>query len=631
MTMLASREELNSLREKLRAEWAPDRRRVYVCMGTGCKACGGDEVVEALRAEVTKAGLDVDVDVSITGCHGFCERGTLVMIQPEGILYTRVTPRDVPLIVDRTLGQGEVLDRLLYDLPPPFERPEKKKARSTKKGERVPLAEDIPFYKHQERVVLGLNDRLDPTRIDEYIREGGYQALARVLAEMTPDQVIEEVTRAGLRGRGGGGFPTGRKWRVCRDAPGDEKYVICNADEGDPGAFMDRSLLEGNPHSVLEGMCIGAYAIGAKLGYIYIRSEYPLAVERLKIGLAQMRERGFLGDDILGSGFSFDLRIKEGAGAFVCGEETALIASIEGLRGMPTPKPPYPAIEGHNASPTNVNNVESWGNVPLIIERGADWFASLGTETSKGTKIFSLVGNVNNTGLVEVPMGMPIRELVEKIGGGVREGRRLKAVQTGGPSGGCIPDRLLDLPVDFESLAEVGSIMGSGGLVVMDEHTCMVDIARYFLAFTQSESCGKCPPCRVGTRAMLTILERICNGHGKPDDIERLEKLCHTVISTSLCGLGQSAPNPVLTTIKYFREEYEAHIHDKRCPGKTCKALIKYRIDPEYCPGCMVCKRSCPVEAISGDKKVAHVIDHDKCTLCGNCFDVCRFDAVVID
>jgi NADH-quinone oxidoreductase subunit F len=534
-------------------------------MGTGCKACGAGDLMERMREAISQAKLTEKVDVVMTGCHGFCERGALVMVHPEGILYTGVMPDDVPQIVGETVIRGKVVQRLLYQLP----------ARERgKKPTRIARAEDIPFYKNQMRVVLGLNGLIDPTRIDDYLRHDGYDALAKTLSEMSPEAVIDEVSRSGLRGRGGGGFPTGLKWKFCRAASGDQKYVICNADEGDPGAFMDRSLLEGNPHAVIEGMIIGAYAIGATGGYVYIRAEYPLAIERLKIALDQARKAGLLGDDILGSGVSFDIKIKEGAGAFVCGEETALIGSIEGNRGMPRPRPPFPANSGLFAKPTNINNVETWGNVPLIVRRGADWYAALGTAESRGTKIFSLVGKVNNTGLVEVPMGMPLWQLVEDVGGGVKGGGKLKAVQTGGPSGGCLPARMMDIPIEYETLAKAGSIMGSGGLVVLDEATCMVDLARYFLTFTQSESCGKCTPCRVGTQEMLGVLERICDGGGQPDDVKLLVELGESIKKASLCGLGQTAPNPALTTIKYFPEEYEEHIRDKHCRAAVCKGLV---------------------------------------------------------
>ena len=564
MTKLALCSDLDALRAELEASYDPEKHRVAVCMGTGCKACGGDEIVGSLEKALKKAKLHDKVEVLKTGCRGFCENGALVSVRPLGTLYSRVSPDDIPDIVDRTLKRGELVERLLYEKP----------GAPGKTSERVAAEREIPFYRRQVRIVLGMNDRIDPTRIEDYIREGGYAALAKALFEMTPDRIIDEVQRSGLSGRGGGGFPTGRKWRFCRDAEGDVKYVICNADEGDPGAFMDRSLLEGNPHSVLEGMSIGARAIGAAHGYIYIRAEYPLAIERLRIAIDQMRERGLLGENILGSDFSFDIVIKEGAGAFVCGEETALIASIEGRRGMPKSRPPFPAVKGLFGKPTNINNVETWGNVPHIITGGADAYAARGTEGSKGTKIFSLVGQVNNTGLVEVPMGMTLRELVYEVGGGVKGGRALKAVQSGGPSGGCIPAHMMHLPIDYESLTQAGSIMGSGGLVVMDETTCMVDLARYFVRFTENESCGKCAPCRLGTRQMRMILDDICEGRGTEESIAQLEALGAAVGKGSLCGLGQTAPNPVLTTIKYFRDEYLAHVREKRCPAGVCEPLF---------------------------------------------------------
>jgi NADH-quinone oxidoreductase subunit F len=576
MTALASRGKLDALRAELVASFDPHKKRVFVCMGTGCKACGGNEIVESLHKTLKAAKLQDDVEVVTTGCRGFCENGALVAVRPPAALYCHVKADDVPDIVEKTVARGLVIDRLLYEMPgvvPGIP------------GRRFPREETIPFYAHQDRLVLGMNDRINPARIEDYIREGGYAGFAKALFDMTPDRIIDEVQRSGLRGRGGGGFPTGNKWKFCRAAKGDEKYVICNADEGDPGAFMDRSLLEGNPHAVLEGMMIGALAIGASHGYIYIRAEYPLAIERLKIAIGQMRERGLLGDGILGSAFSFDIIIKEGAGAFVCGEETALIASIEGRRGMPTARPPFPANKGLFGKPTNINNVETWGNVPHIITAGADAYAARGTERSKGTKIFSLVGKVNNTGLVEVPMGMTLRQLVYEIGGGVKGGRALKAVQSGGPSGGCIPASMMHLPIDYESLAQAGSIMGSGGLVVMDETTCMVDLARYFVSFTEKESCGKCAPCRLGTRQMRMILDDICEGRGTEQSIEQLESLGRAIGKGSLCGLGQTAPNPVLTTIKYFREEYLAHVREKRCPAGVCQPLFV-----------ATCSNGCPSE-----------------------------------
>jgi NADH-quinone oxidoreductase subunit F len=565
MTRLAVRADLDAVRARLTGSFDPDRPRVFVCMGTGCKATGGDAILAGFQASLEQAGLDHEVDLVMTGCRGFCENGALVAVRPHGTLYCRVSPEDIPEIVERTIGRHEVVERLNYEMPP---------AAGQTSGRRVAAEEAIPFYQHQQRVVLGMNDRIDPTRIEDYIREGGYAALATALFDMSPDGVIDQVERAGLRGRGGGGFPTGRKWRLARAAEGDIKYVVCNADEGDPGAFMDRSILEGNPHSVLEGMAVGARALGAGQGYIYIRAEYPLAIERLRIAMDQMRGWGLLGESILGSDFSFDIVIKEGAGAFVCGEETALIASIEGRRGMPTARPPFPAVKGLFGRPTNINNVETWANIPHILTGGADAYAARGTDGSKGTKIFSLVGQVNNTGLVEVPMGMSLRELVYEVGGGIKGGRELKAVQSGGPSGGCIPAHMMHLPIDYESLAEAGSIMGSGGLVVMDETTCMVDLARYFVKFTENESCGKCVPCRLGTRQMRMILDDICEGRGTEQSLAQLESLSQAVRKGSLCGLGQTAPNPVLTTLRYFRDEYLAHVLEKRCPAGVCESLF---------------------------------------------------------
>lgn len=576
MTKLAIRADLDALRAQLAASFDSHKRRIFVCMGTGCKACGGDEILAGFDKALKRARLHDQVEVVMTGCRGFCEHGALVAVRPPGTLYCRVSAADISDIVGKTVARGEVIERLLYQMPGVV---------PGMPGRRIAAEEAIPFYQHQVRVVLGMNDRIDPTRIEDYIREGGYAGFAKALFDMSPDQVIDEVQRAGLRGRGGGGFPTGQKWKFCRAAPGGVKYVICNADEGDPGAFMDRSLLEGNPHAVLEGMAIGALAIGSSHGYVYIRAEYPLAIERLRTAIDQMRERGLLGENILGSGFSFDIIIKEGAGAFVCGEETALIASIEGRRGMPMARPPFPAVKGLFGKPTNINNVETWGNVPHIITDGADTYAARGTEGSKGTKIFSLVGKVNNTGLVEVPMGMPLRQLVYEIGGGVKGGRALKAVQSGGPSGGCIPAHMMHLPIDYESLAQAGSIMGSGGLVVMDDTTCMVDLARYFVRFTENESCGKCAPCRLGTRQMRMILDDICEGRGTEQSIAQLESLGDAVCKGSLCGLGQTAPNPVLTTIRYFRDEYLAHVREKRCPAGVCQPLFV-----------ATCSNGCPSE-----------------------------------
>ncbi len=565
MTKLTARADLDAARARVTREFDADRRRVFVCMGTGCKAAGGDAILGGFEEALKRARLDHGVDLVMTGCRGFCENGALVAVRPQGTLYCRVRPDDIPEIIENTIGRGEVVERLTYELPP---------AAGQTAPRRIAAEEAIPFYQHQMRVVIGMNDRIDPTRIEDYIREGGYAALAKAMFEMSPDQIIDEMDRAGLRGRGGGGFATGQKWRFARAAASEIKYVICNADEGDPGAFMDRSILEGNPHSVLEGMAVGARAIGAAQGYIYIRAEYPLAIERLRVAIGQMRGWGLLGENILGSGFSFDVVIKEGAGAFVCGEETALIASIEGRRGMPTARPPFPAVKGLFGRPTSINNVETWANVPHIITGGADAYAARGTEGSKGTKIFSLVGQVNNTGLVEVPMGMSLRELVYEVGGGIKGGRDLKAVQTGGPSGGCIPAHMMHLPIDYESLQEAGSIMGSGGLVVMDETTCMVDLARYFVTFTQNESCGKCVPCRLGTQQMRMILDDICDGRGTEQSLAQLEALGQAVSKGSLCGLGQTAPNPVLTTLRYFRDEYLAHVLEKRCPAGACESLF---------------------------------------------------------
>jgi NADH:ubiquinone oxidoreductase subunit F (NADH-binding)/Pyruvate/2-oxoacid:ferredoxin oxidoreductase delta subunit/(2Fe-2S) ferredoxin len=537
-----------------------------------------------------------------------------VVIEPEGIFYTGVGPDDVGEILDETVEKKEIIERLVY--------------KDVRDGQSFPLESDVPFYKKQQRQILSQNEQVDPRKIEDFIAIGGYSALAKVLRG-TPEQVIEEVVKSGLRGRGGAGFSAGRKWQLCRAAPGSPKYLICNADEGDPGAYMDRSVLEGNPHSVIEGMLIGAYGIGAAKGFVYVRMEYPLAIEHASIAIRQAREHGLLGKDILGSGFDFDRHISRGAGAFVCGEETALMASIEGRRGMPRPRPPYPAESGLWGKPTNINNVETWANVPLVLRGGGEAYAGTGTETSKGTKIFSLVGKISKTGLVEVPMGITLREIVEDIGGGVPDGKRLKAVQTGGPSGGCIPEEHLDAPVDYDNLAKLGSIMGSGGLIVMDETTCMVDVAHYFLNFTQDESCGKCVPCRVGTRQMAGILERIKRGEGRPEDLGKLEQLAETVRTTSLCGLGQTAPNPVLTTLRYFRDEYEAHVNEGRCPALSCKDLIYYEIN-EDCVGCGICLKECPTQAISGERKKLHRIDQEACSRCGTCMLVCppKVDAV---
>jgi NADH-quinone oxidoreductase subunit F len=607
--------ELEKRRQRILAERDPSQPTITVCAGTGCCASGGIELREALQKAVEAKGLDVQV--KITGCRGFCEQGPLVTILPQNIFYTKVQPKHVAQIVNKTLVEGQPVEELLFKDPAT--------------GERCVHEHDIPFYKEQRRVLLHDSGAIDPTSFDDYLAVGGYKALSKALLEMSPADIIAEVKRAGLRGRGGAGFPTASKWELTRNALGEPKYVICNADEGDPGAFQDRSLIEANPHSVLEGIIIGAYAIGANQGFVYIRNEYPLAVERILIAIDAARENGLLGKNILGSGFNFDIEVQLGAGAFVCGEETALMASIEGYMGEPRARPPFPSESGLWGKPTNINNVKTWAAVPYIIKNGAEWYAQMGTETSKGTTIFSLVGKIRNTGLIEVPMGITLRSLIEDIGGGAFEGRKLKAVQTGGPSGGCIPESLWHLPVDYESLKEAGSMMGSGGMIVMDERTCMVDMARYFLDFSKFESCGKCTACREGVRRMYEILDYITRGYGQEGDIELLEEIGQSVKTGSLCGLGQTAPNPVLTTIRYFREEYEAHIRDKKCPAGVCKSLITYYIVAENCPGCGLCARYCGDNAITGEKAKPHVIDPQKCARCGVCMDVCKFDAVFVE
>jgi NADH:ubiquinone oxidoreductase subunit F (NADH-binding)/(2Fe-2S) ferredoxin len=571
------------------------------------------ELVEEFRYQLDDKGLG-DVDVRATGCHGFCERGPLVVIFPQKIFYHGVQIKHVDSMIERTIQNNELVESLLFKDP------------VTKK--KFHLEHEVPFYAKQQRIVFRNNGKIDPAEIDDYIATDGYAALAKALTGLTPEEVIRQVQKSGLRGRGGGGFPTGKKWEICREQAGDEKYIICNGDEGDPGAFMDRSIMEGDPHSVLEGMTIGAYAIGATRGYLYVRGEYPLAVSNLSIAIQQSQVLGLLGDDILGSGFSFEVEIVRGAGAFVCGEETGLIASIQGDIGSPRQRPPYPAQAGLWGKPTNINNVETWANVPVIIDRGPDWFASIGTERSKGTKVFSLVGKVQNTGLVEVPMGTTMREIVYDIGGGTQKKRKFKAVQTGGPSGGCIPESLLDLPVDFDKLQEAGAMMGSGGLIVMDERTCMVDVAKYFLAFLVDESCGKCTACREGVAQMHNVLTRICQGDGRDGDIELLEQLAPYVKETSLCQLGGTAPNPVLSTLRYFRDEYETHIHEKKCRAGVCKSLVRFAIDAETCKGCGLCMRDCPTKAVSGEKKEPHHIDAELCVQCGVCYEDCPFDAV---
>jgi NADH-quinone oxidoreductase subunit F len=599
--------------EELKAEIIDSRKdqmtTITVCGGTGCHAYGCLQIAEAFKDEIKKQRLKDQVDVRTTGCHGFCERGPITVIQPEGIFYQRVKLEDIPEVVTQTIVNKKIIDRLLYVEP--------------RTGEKIIEEKEVPFYKKQKRIIFGNNGFIDPTDINDYIALDGYKALAKVLFDMTADEVIAEVKNSRLRGRGGAGFLTGLKWEICHNAHSDMKYIICNADEGDPGAYMDRSLLEGNPHSVIEGMIIGAYAIGASEGFIYVRMEYPLAVKNITLALEQARKLGFLGHSILGSEFSFDIHVFKGAGAFVSGEETSMMASIEGRRAFPRQRPPFPAEKGLWGKPTNINNVETWANIPLILNKGADWYAQIGTKKSKGTKIFSLVGKINNTGLVEVPMGITLKEIIYEIGGGIKDGKKFKAVQTGGPSGGCIPAHMLDLTIDFDTLTKAGSMMGSGGMIVMDEDTCMVDVARYFLDFTQEESCGKCVPCRVGTRQLVEILTRITQGKGEETDIKKLEDLAETIKAGSLCGLGQTAPNPVLTTLRYFKNEYEAHIEQKSCPALVCKDLIVYDIDPKKCVGCLLCLKNCPVTAISGERKQVHVIDQDLCIKCGACLDVC--------
>jgi len=615
MPRLNSATDLERFRREILAK-RDGTRTVSVTNGTDGRTRGSQNVVRAFVEEIERQGLREKVEVKSAGCHGFCEKEPIAIILPDEICYVGVKPEDVPEIVSQTLANSKIIERLLYEDPTT--------------GQRITKETDIPFYKYQNRTVLGNNRFIDMESIDDYIAIGGYSALAKALFEMTPEQVLQEVKKANLRGRGGGGFPAGIKWETTRNAPGEIKYVIVNADEGDPGAYMDRSLLEGNPRSVLEGLLIGAHTIGSHQGVIYVRQEYPLAVENLSIALEQAREYGLLGTNILGSGFDFDVEVHRGAGAFVSGEESGLMRAIEGRVGEPRPRYVYPAVRGLWGMPTNINNVETWATVPLIINKGAEWFTSIGTERSKGTKLFSLVGKVNNTGLVEVPMGMTLRDVIFDIGGGIPGGKKFKAVQTGGPSGGVIPESLLDTPVDFDELTKLGSIMGSGGMIVMDEDTCVVDVARYFFNFLAGESCGKCLPCREGIYQMLKILNRICEGKGEEADIELLEEISEVVRDFSLCALGGTAPNPVLSTIRYFRDEYEAHIREKRCPAGVCKALISYYIEPEKCQACLICLRECPVGTITGGKNLIHIIDQDKCTKCGTCLEVCppRFGAI---
>ncbi|MBW2303001.1 MAG: NADH-quinone oxidoreductase subunit NuoF [Deltaproteobacteria bacterium] len=592
------------------------RTHLLLCGGTACHATGSQAVKEALLKEIAKQGLEKEVRVIETGCNGFCAQGPVMVVQPEGIFYQKLTPKDIPYLVEEHFLKGRPVERLFYVEPA--------------SSETIPGMNEIPFFSRQVLRVLRNKGAIDPEKIDEYIARDGYLGTAKALLEMTPDEIIAELEKSGLRGRGGAGFPTYLKWKFAKASPGEVKYMLCNADEGDPGAFMDRSVLEADPHAVLEGMIIGAKTIGAHYGYIYCRAEYPLALRRLDIAISQAREYGLLGKDILGSGFDFDLEVYQGAGAFVCGEETALMHSIEGKRGMPRPRPPFPAQQGLWKRPSVLNNVETLANVPQIILKGGDWYASVGTEGSKGTKVFALSGDVINIGLVEVPMGITLRDIIFEIGGGIPDGKKFKAVQLGGPSGGCVPEHLLDTPTDYEAISKVGAIMGSGGMIVMDEETCMVDMARFFIDFCKEESCGKCTPCREGTKRMLEILERITEGKGEIEDIERLEELSRFVKDSALCGLGQTAPNPVLSTIRYFREEYEAHILEGRCPALVCQALITYSIDTEACKSCGLCKKNCPAEAITGSKKPPEpfVIHEEKCIHCGVCFSGCPFDAI---
>jgi NADH:ubiquinone oxidoreductase subunit F (NADH-binding)/(2Fe-2S) ferredoxin/Pyruvate/2-oxoacid:ferredoxin oxidoreductase delta subunit len=585
-----------------------------VCAGTGCVSCGAFKIKEALEQEIRKRKLQDEIQVVATGCNGFCERGPIVMVQPDGIFYQLLKVEDVPHLVEEHLLKGRPVKKLMY-VPPAEKQP-------------VPKMKDIEFFKHQRLIVLRNRGRIDPEKIEEYIAFEGYEAMGKALTGMKPQEIIDEILFSGLRGRGGAGFPTGKKWAVCAKEKASPKYLICNGDEGDPGAFMDRSVLEADPHAVLEGMVIGAKAIGASKGFIYIRHEYPLALKRMQIAIDQARENGLLGQDILGSGFDFDLEIVQGAGAFVSGEESALIASVEGRIAMPRQRPPYPAQKGLWGKPTVINNVETWATVPNIIRRGADWFQGLGTETSKGTKIFALVGKIANTGLVEVPMGITLREIVYGVGGGIPEKRDFKAIQIGGPSGGCLPAKLLDLPVDYESLTAAGAMMGSGGMIVMDDKTCMVDVAKYFLNFLQDESCGKCVSCREGTQRMYEIVKAITEGKGQESDIALLEELAQITKDASMCGLGQTAGNPILTTLRYFRHEYEAHILDKRCPAGVCKALIRYVVLAEKCTGCQACKKACPNECIKGTLKDVHLIEQSKCIKCGACKEACKFEAI---
>ncbi len=614
MPRLNSYRELEHQRERLREQRRNITTTVMICGGTGCQASRSRAVIDAVREELSRQGLDPSVRLCVTGCHGFCEQGPVMIIEPGNIFYCHISSEDAFEIVYQTIIKGEVIERLLYKDPV--------------SGKSIRTESEIPFYQAQDRQILSQNLMVDPCSIDDYIVAGGYSALTRVLGRMMPEKIIKEIKASGLRGRGGGGFPTGRKWSECKEAPGDEKYVICNADEGGPGAYMDRCVLEGNPHLVLEGMMIGAWAVGARKGYIYVRNEYPLAVKHSRIAVEQARELGLLGQNILGSSFSFDVDIARGGGAFVCGESTALMASVEGKVGEPRPKDVHTVVDGVFHKPTTLNNVETWANVPSIILNGSSWFASKGTQGSKGTKILALTGRIKNTGLVEVAMGMPIRTVVFDIGGGAVDGNPIKAVQIGGPSGGCLPVDKFDLPIDFDVLSEAGSMVGSGGMVVMDEASCMVDVAKYFLNFLQDESCGKCVPCRLGIDRMLEIITDITEGRGRPEQLPLLEELADTVSQTALCGLGKTAPNPVISTLRYFRPEYEAHIKEKKCAAGVCKALITYSIDPDKCNGCGICLRGCVYKAITGSKKQPHIIDTRLCQKCGICRSECKFDAI---
>jgi NADH:ubiquinone oxidoreductase subunit F (NADH-binding)/(2Fe-2S) ferredoxin/NAD-dependent dihydropyrimidine dehydrogenase PreA subunit len=616
MHKLATRQDLETTRRQLLLDRKKIDKTIIVCGDTACKAAHSQEIIDAINQELLTQEMDFSVHLRITGCHGFCEQGPIMVIEPGNIFYCRVTPEDAHDIVTKTLQKGEVIDRLLYTDPGT--------------GKKILTESEVPFYKAQDRQLLSKNKEVNPCSIEDYIAAGGFQALVKVIDGLSPEEIIHEIKVSGLRGRGGGGFPTGRKWTECREAPGDEKYVICNADEGDPGAYMDRCVLEGNPYLVIEGMMIGAYAIGATRGYIYVRNEYPLAVKHARLAVQRARKSGFLGENILGSTFTFDVEVARGGGAFVCGESTALMASLEGKVGEPRAKDVHTVIDGLWHKPTTLNNVETWANVPSIILHGAGWFASKGTKGSKGTKILALTGRIKNTGLVEVAMGTPIRDIVFNIGGGAIDGRAIKAVQTGGPSGGCLPVNKFDLPVDFDVLYEAGSMVGSGGMVVMDESSCMVDVAKYFLTFLQDESCGLCVPCRLGIDRMLEIITDITEGRGTPEQLDLLEDLADTVTQTSLCGLGKTAANPVLSTLRYFREEYEAHINDKKCPAGVCKALIEYSIDAEKCTGCGACKQACSHGAISGEKKEVHAIDTALCQKCGICQSECKFGAILV-